>query len=180
MLPEEDFGRNVPFREYSLLDNPRAGVREGDILTGHVCQVPPASFDGRFGAHFREAQAMHGMCWILPGRAASCACMGIKPGQLGGDCKLPAAAAAGSAMALEANLEHAALVAVLAAHSSRQVLKLTDLQQLPGALPPGKERDRRVARSLSHLTGIPDRCEKFRGTVPSYPWGALMRVLLLV
>ena len=40
-LPEEEFGRNVAFREYSLLDNPRAGIMEGDVLTGHVCQVPP-------------------------------------------------------------------------------------------------------------------------------------------
>ena len=78
------------------------------------------------------------------GRAASCACMGIKPGQSGGECRLPAAAAAGSAMALDADLEHAALVAALAAHSSRRVLKLTDLRQLPGALPSGKDRDRRV------------------------------------
>ena len=85
-----------------------------------------------------------------------CACR-IKAGRTGGECGLPGAAAAGSGVALEAGLEHAALVAALAAHSSRRVLKLTDLRQLPGALPAGKDRDRRVLPALRHTRHTHDR-----------------------
>lgn len=38
-LPEAEFGPPVGFREWSLLENPRAGLKEGDVLTVHVCQV---------------------------------------------------------------------------------------------------------------------------------------------
>lgn len=38
-LPQEEFGPDVAYREHSLLDNPRAEIADGDILTVHVCQV---------------------------------------------------------------------------------------------------------------------------------------------
>jgi len=40
-FPEADFGPNIPFREYSLLDNPKANVKERDIVKVTICQACP-------------------------------------------------------------------------------------------------------------------------------------------
>ena len=46
-LPEDEFGPNVAYREYSLLDNPRAKAARGDILNITACQACAA-----FAAHY--------------------------------------------------------------------------------------------------------------------------------
>ena len=38
-LPEDEFGPNVAYREYSLLDNPRAKAARGDLLNITACKV---------------------------------------------------------------------------------------------------------------------------------------------
>lgn len=40
-FPEAEFGPNIPFREYSLLDNPKANVKGRDILKLTICQACP-------------------------------------------------------------------------------------------------------------------------------------------
>lgn len=38
-FPEAEFGPNIPFREYSLPDNPKANISQADIVNVTVCQV---------------------------------------------------------------------------------------------------------------------------------------------
>lgn len=42
-LPEAEFGPDIAFREYSMLDNPKAKVADGDVVTVHVCRVSISS-----------------------------------------------------------------------------------------------------------------------------------------
>ncbi len=38
-FPEAEFGPDIPFREYSFLDNPKANVQRADIVNVTICQV---------------------------------------------------------------------------------------------------------------------------------------------
>lgn len=64
-LPEAEFGPHVGFREWSLLGNPRAGVKDGDVLTVHVCQVQPHAED-RAESYWRLAVVAYVPAGLTP------------------------------------------------------------------------------------------------------------------